>query len=57
MEIVKVEPTPSPNTMKIVLSETREDRHSSTYTEVKEGQPPFINAILKIEEVKSVFMC
>ncbi len=55
MEIVKVEPTPSPNTMKIVLSETREDRHSSTYTEVKEGQPPFIKAILKIEEVKSVF--
>ena len=28
MEIVRVEPTPSPNTMKIVLSEKREDNQS-----------------------------
>ncbi|RIM14240.1 virulence factor [Staphylococcus chromogenes] len=55
MEIVKVEPTPSPNTMKIVLSLKREDQKSKTYTEVKEGQPAFINQILEIDEVKSVF--
>ncbi|MEJ7540777.1 conserved virulence factor C family protein [Staphylococcus intermedius] len=55
MEIMKVEPTPSPNTMKIILSEKRQDNHSNTYTQVAEGQPHFINAILQVEGVKSVF--
>ena len=55
MEIVKVEPTPSPNTMKIVLSQKRKNQKSNTYTEVKEGQPVFINKILEITDVKSVF--
>ncbi|MDT4092043.1 hypothetical protein RPP52_14720, partial [Staphylococcus aureus] len=28
MEILRIEPTPSPNTMKVVLSYTREDKLS-----------------------------
>lgn len=55
MEIIKVEPTPSPNTMKIILSEKRQDNHSKTYTEVSDSQPHFINAILQVKGVKSVF--
>lgn len=55
MDIIKVEPTPSPNTMKIILSEKRQDNHSKTYTKVSDGQPHFINAILQVEGVKSVF--
>src|SRR5699024_3583910 len=55
MEIVRVEPTPSPNTMKIVLSEKREDKQSNTYSSVAEGQPDFINDVLAIDGVKSIF--
>lgn len=55
MEIVRIEPTPSPNTMKVVLNKKREDNQSSTYTKVKEGQPDFINHLLDLEGVKSIF--
>lgn len=55
MEIVHVEPTPSPNTMKIVLSEKRKDNQSTTYTTVNDKQPEFINHLLKIDDVKSIF--
>lgn len=55
MEIVRVEPTPSPNTMKIVLSFKKEDRTSNTYTEVNDHNPEFINRILNLEGIKSVF--
>ena len=55
MEILKIEPTPSPNTMKIVLSEKRADNQSNTYTEVKTSQPDFINDLLQIKDVKSIF--
>lgn len=55
MEIVRIEPTPSPNTMKVVLNKQREDNQSSTYTSVKEGQPDFINHLLELEGVKSIF--
>lgn len=55
MEIVRVEPTPSPNTMKVVLSEMREDNQSNTYTEVQNHQPQFINDLLQLEGVKSIF--
>ncbi|NHM74728.1 virulence factor [Staphylococcus sp. 11007852] len=55
MEIVKVEPTPSPNTMKIILSQKRADNQSNTYTEIKKEQPEFINALLAIQDVKSIF--
>ncbi|UXR68763.1 virulence factor [Staphylococcus sp. IVB6246] len=55
MEIIKIEPTPSPNTMKVIISEKRQDNQSTTYTEVKETQPIFINQLLTIEGVKSIF--
>ncbi|EZX15701.1 virulence factor [Mammaliicoccus sciuri] len=55
MEIVRVEPTPSPNTMKIVLSFKKEDRSSNTYTEVNDHNPEFINRILQLDGIKSVF--
>ncbi|MDP4468259.1 virulence factor [Staphylococcus hyicus] len=55
MEIVKIEPTPSPNTMKIILSQKREDNKSNTYTEIKKEQPAFINQLLEIPDVKSIF--
>lgn len=55
MEIVRVEPTPSPNTMKIVLSFKKEDRSSNTYTEVNDHNPEFINRILQLVGIKSVF--
>ncbi|MBI5975473.1 virulence factor [Staphylococcus canis] len=55
MEVIKVEPTPSPNTMKLVLSEKREDNQSQTFTEIDDANPQFINTILAIEGVKSVF--
>ncbi|WP_436861657.1 conserved virulence factor C family protein [Staphylococcus caeli] len=55
MEILRVEPTPSPNTMKIVLNEERQDNKSNTYTTVKDDQPQFINDMLSVEGVKSIF--
>ncbi|WP_323702360.1 conserved virulence factor C family protein [Mammaliicoccus sp. Dog046] len=55
MEIVRVEPTPSPNTMKIVLSFKKEDRSSKTYTETNDQNPEFINRILQLDGIKSVF--
>ncbi|MGJ5711956.1 conserved virulence factor C family protein [Staphylococcus auricularis] len=55
MEILRVEPTPSPNTMKIVLTEKRTDNAPNTYTEIKDDQPQFINDVLNVEGVKSIF--
>ncbi|MDW8798821.1 NifU N-terminal domain-containing protein [Staphylococcus pseudoxylosus] len=55
MEIVEVAQTPNPNTMKIVLQLSGEDYKPNTYTSVKEGQPDFINAILDLEGIKSIF--
>ncbi|MGV3243939.1 virulence factor [Staphylococcus sp. 11261D007BR] len=55
MEIVKIEPTPSPNTMKVVLSTKREGTSSQTYTEVSDNNPSFINQILNIEGIQSIF--
>lgn len=43
------------NTMKITLSESREGMTSDTYTKVDDSQPAFINDILKVEGVKSIF--
>ena len=55
MEIVEVAQTPNPNTMKIVLQLSGEDYKPNTYTSVKDGQPDFINAILELEGIKSIF--
>ncbi|WP_251942944.1 MULTISPECIES: conserved virulence factor C family protein [Staphylococcus] len=55
MEIVRVEPTPSPNTMKVVLDEKRQDNQSNTYNKPQDNQPQFINDLLSIDGVKSIF--
>ncbi|GAB3060085.1 hypothetical protein JCM19029_03230 [Salinicoccus sesuvii] len=55
MEIIKIEPTPSPNTMKITVSEEKQEMKSSTYREVSSEAPEFINKVLELEDVTSVF--
>lgn len=55
MEILNVATTPNPNTMKIDLNIDSGDNKPNTYTKVKEGQPDFINAVLDVEGVKSIF--
>ncbi|MEJ7208075.1 NifU N-terminal domain-containing protein [Staphylococcus capitis] len=55
MEIVAISETPNRNTMKISLSEPRQDNSSTTYTSAKEGQPEFINRLFDIDGVKSIF--
>ncbi|CAD2075066.1 hypothetical protein JEOAER750_01120 [Jeotgalicoccus aerolatus] len=55
MEIVRIEPTPSPNTMKITVNETKQDMKSSTYKEITEDTPAFIARVLELESVTSVF--
>ena len=41
--------------MKIVLSFKKEDRTSQTYTEVNDHNPEFINRILQLDGIRSVF--
>ncbi|MGX0514151.1 NifU N-terminal domain-containing protein [Staphylococcus capitis] len=55
MEIVAISETLNHNTMKISLSEPRQDNSSTTYTSAKEGQPEFINRLFDIDGVKSIF--
>lgn len=55
MEIIAISETPNHNTMKVSLSEPRQDNSSTTYTAAQEGQPEFINRLFEIEGVKSIF--
>ncbi|WP_138494779.1 virulence factor [Paenibacillus pinistramenti] len=56
MRITFIEPTPSPNTMKLHLDETLEPGIRKTYTAGNErSAPPFIVNLLHIPGVKSVF--
>ena len=55
MEIINIATTPNPNTMKIDLNIDSGDNKPNTYTKVEEGQPDFINAVLDVEGVKSIF--
>ncbi|MCO4095439.1 virulence factor [Macrococcus canis] len=55
MEIKKIEPTPSPNTLKITLDFNKEDMKSTTYQNIEASNPAFINELLNIQNVKSVF--
>ena len=41
--------------MKITVSEEKAEMKSSTYREVSDDPPDFINRILELEDVKSVF--
>jgi hypothetical protein len=54
MKLISVEPTPSPNTMKLNMDERVE--RGRTYTAAdKDKAPPYIQALLNIAGVKSVF--
>lgn len=55
MEIVSINETPNHNTIKITLSEKREDNKSNTFTKADDNQPEFINRLFEIDGVKSIF--
>jgi hypothetical protein len=56
MKIVAIEPTPSPNTMKVILSEELPAGKSNNYKmEHAEGAPSIIQSILEINGVKGVY--
>ncbi|SCT05358.1 NifU N-terminal domain-containing protein [Staphylococcus caeli] len=55
MEIKEVTQTPNPNTMKIVLQLSGDDFKPNTYSKVKDDQPDYINEILKIDGIASIF--
>ncbi|MGM0806429.1 MAG: conserved virulence factor C family protein [Bacillota bacterium] len=56
MKITGIEPTPSPNSMKINLSETLPGTERYNYTkEEAEQAPAFIQEILKVDGVKSIY--
>ncbi|CAM4386786.1 conserved virulence factor C family protein [Saccharibacillus endophyticus] len=56
MKIKLIEPTPSPNTMKLHLDETLEAGIRKTYTlDNERSAPPIVARLLHIEGVKSVF--
>ncbi|WP_144461087.1 conserved virulence factor C family protein [Siminovitchia fortis] len=56
MKIKTIEPTPSPNTMKVILSEELEAGVSNNYKkEHMESAPPYIKQILEIDGVKGVY--
>lgn len=56
MKIKSIEPTPSPNTMKVILTEELPAGKSNNYKpDQTEGAPPVVSKILKIEGVKGVY--
>ncbi|MBM7584261.1 hypothetical protein JOC86_000798 [Bacillus pakistanensis] len=56
MNILSIEPTPSPNTMKIILDKELSAGKSNNYKkDSKEGAPKVIQDILNIEGIKGVY--
>ncbi|KAB2338199.1 virulence factor [Cytobacillus depressus] len=56
MKILSIEPTPSPNTMKVILDEELPMGKSNNYKkENQEGAPKVIQEILNIDGVKGVY--
>lgn len=56
MKLVKIEPTPSPNNMKLVVSELLPMSESHAYNKEKsEEAPPFLQKILNVDGVKSLY--
>ncbi|GER65730.1 hypothetical protein BpJC7_28800 [Weizmannia acidilactici] len=56
MKIKAIEPTPSPNTMKVILTEELPDGSRNNYKKgQEEGVPPLIREILNIDGVKGVY--
>lgn len=56
MKIKSIEPTPSPNTMKVILTEELPGGKSNNYKKGQaEGAPPVIQQVLNIDGVKGVY--
>lgn len=56
MRIVSIEPTPSPNTMKVLLDQEMKAGKSNNYKKDEaDGAPPVINDILAIDGIKGVY--
>ncbi|RNA69199.1 conserved virulence factor C family protein [Alteribacter keqinensis] len=56
MRIKDIEPTPSPNTMKLTLTESLPQGKSNNYTPKNiEGAPQFVKELFEIEGVKGVY--
>lgn len=55
MKIVTIEPTPSPNTMKIVVNESLPDRQSFHYKRNDANIPPLMKKLLDINGVKALY--
>lgn len=55
MKIVTIEPTPSPNTMKIVVNESLPERQSFHYKRDDENAPPLMKQLLEINGVKALY--
>ncbi|WP_028593358.1 virulence factor [Paenibacillus assamensis] len=56
MKLIRIEPTPSPNSMKLDLDERLEEGVRRTYTpEHKQNAPRLIQQLLEIDGVKSLF--
>ncbi|MFA9556201.1 conserved virulence factor C family protein [Evansella sp. AB-rgal1] len=56
MKIISVEPTPSPNTMKLTLSQSLPQGKSHNYTKATaDNAPEFVKQLLKVEGVKGVY--
>lgn len=56
MKIKSIEPTPSPNTMKVILTEELPAGKSNNYKlDQTEGAPAVVRDILNIEGVKGVY--
>ncbi|PFA70113.1 virulence factor [Bacillus sp. AFS015802] len=56
MRILSIEPTPSPNTMKVLLDQEMKAGKNNNYKKGEaEGAPPVIKEILAIEGVKGVY--
>ncbi|WP_201713243.1 conserved virulence factor C family protein [Rossellomorea arthrocnemi] len=56
MRILSIEPTPSPNTMKVLLDQEMKAGKSNNYKKDEaEGAPPVIKQILAIDGIKGVY--
>jgi hypothetical protein len=56
MKIVSIEPTPSPNTMKVILDQELPMGRSNNYKkDAAEGAPEVIKAILEVPGIKGVY--
>ncbi len=55
MKVLQIDPTPNPDAMKITVDFDKEDSRSSTYDRLEDDNPGFINDLLNLEGVRSVF--